>query len=146
MSNTDHCISICNKLLRGERSAVETYDKAIEKFNLVPALQELKRIRADHASAVDRLEGNVRSMGGTPEDDSGAWGTFANAVMGAANFLGEESAVAALRNGETHGKSDYEDALKDDGVMPECKTMISRELLPKTVEHLATLETLQKKV
>ncbi len=146
MSNTDHCITTCNRLLRGERSAVETYDKAIEKYHLVPALQDLKRIRADHAAAVSRLEANVRSMGGEPEEGSGAWGTFVNTIMGAANFLGEESAVAALRNGETHGKSDYEDALKDEGVMPECKTMINTELLPRTVEHLATLEDLQKKV
>jgi hypothetical protein len=32
MSDTEHCIKVCNSLLRGEISAVETYDKAIEKY------------------------------------------------------------------------------------------------------------------
>ncbi|MGC1480683.1 MAG: DUF2383 domain-containing protein [Chthoniobacterales bacterium] len=146
MSNTEHCIDICNKLLRGERSAIATYDLAIEKFNLNPSLQELKRIRDEHASAVTRLEGNVRSMGGDPSDDSGAWGSFATVVQSTANFIGEESAVASLKNGEIHGKNDYEEALNDDLVMEDCKAMMRTELLPKTVEHIATLETLQKMV
>ncbi len=140
----DHCIDICNKLLRGERSAVETYDKAISKYGDEPLLDELSRIRADHQHAVTVLTQNVRSMGGTPEDGAGAWGAFANLVQGAANLFGADSALEALQNGEKSGRTDYQGALDDDEVLPECKALISSELLPLVEEHIVTLESLQK--
>ncbi len=144
MTNTnDHCIDYCNKLLRGERSAVETYDQAIEKYADDPALQDLRRIRAEHVWAVGSLEENVRSMGGVPEEGSGAWGTFATMVQGAANLLGDDSAVAALTTGEKNGKKDYENGLEDDDIMPECKVLYRAELA-KINEHIATLDALQE--
>lgn len=142
--NAKHCINICNKLLRGERSAVETYDKAIEKHGGKPALDELKRLRDEHLVAVRTLEENVRSMGGRPDDTSGAWGAFAKTVQSAANLAGANSALEALQTGEKSGQMDYEGALSDADVMPECKELIRTELLPKTVEHVALLERLQK--
>jgi uncharacterized protein (TIGR02284 family) len=144
MSNTEHCIEICNKLLRGERSAVETYDQAIKKHGDKPVLVELDRLLAEHRNAVRTLENNVLSMGGQPADTAGAWGAVANTVQGAANLLGAGSALEALQKGEQSGKHDYEEALKDADVMPECKNLIRAELLPMVSEHIATLERLQK--
>lgn len=143
MSNSNHCIAICNKLLRGERSAVETYDQAIEKFADQPVITELHRLRGEHSFAVSTLENNVRSMGGQPDESAGAWGVLANAVQGTANLFGASPALEVLQNGEKSGLSDYEDALKDEGVMPECKTLIRSELLPKITEHISALERLQ---
>ncbi len=140
----DHCIDVCNKLLRGERSAVETYDQAIEKYGNKPVLGELRRLRDEHSVSVQTLEHNVRSMGGDPDDSAGAWGVFANTVQGAANLIGPNSALEALQRGEQSGQSDYEGALEDDEVMPECKDLIRAQLLPKVTEHIATLEHLQK--
>ena len=146
MTNTnEHCINYCNKLLRGERSAVETYDQAIEKYADDPALSELRSIRADHISAVGDLENNVRSMGGVPEEGSGAWGTFATLVQGAANLFGDDSAVAALTTGEKNGKKDYENGLEDEDIMPECKMLYRAELL-KINGHIVTLDRLQERI
>jgi uncharacterized protein (TIGR02284 family) len=144
MSNTEHCIEICNKLLRGERSAVETYDMAIRKFGAEPALAELSRLRDHHAEAVSTLEENVLSMGGQPDEHAGAWGAFANTVQGTANLLGANSALEALQKGEQSGQGDYEKALEDDEVMAECKNLIQTRLLPRTTEHIEILERLQK--
>jgi hypothetical protein len=144
MSNTEHCIDICNKLLRGERSAVETYDQAIRKFGDEPVLGELSRLRDHHLEAVTTLEENVRSMGGSPDESAGAWGAFANTVQGAANFFGAGSALEALQKGEQSGQGDYQNALEDEEVMPECKNLIESRLLPRTTEHIALLERLQK--
>jgi uncharacterized protein (TIGR02284 family) len=141
---SDHCIDICNRLLRGERSAVETYDKAIEKYGGEPAAMALTRIREEHAQAVERLAENVSSMGGRPENEAGAWGVFANAVQTAANFLGTNSALEALQAGEKSGKRDYESALEDEGVESGCKEMIRSSLLPQVNEHISTLERLQQ--
>lgn len=141
--NTQHCIEVCNRLLRGERSAVEAYTKAImtfEKENAVP--NSLLAIRDDHKVAVSMLTENVRSMGGAPSTDAGAWGAFSNFVQGAANLLGDKSAVASLRAGETAGKLDYEAAMQDDEVISSCKMLIRSELLPTTERHIGALETL----
>jgi uncharacterized protein (TIGR02284 family) len=143
--NTEHCIDICNGLLRGERSAVETYDHALEKYHDKPAVEAvLSRIRDEHAAAVRALEANVRSMGGTPDGTSGAWGTFASTVQGTANLFGAGSALESLQQGEKSGRHDYEEALEDDEVMTECKSLIQGTLLPPVKEHVVALEALQK--
>ncbi len=143
-SNKDHCISVCNGLLRGERSAVETYTQAIEKHSTAPAAAELTRILGEHKEAVTRLADNVRSMGGEPDTTSGAWGVFAKTVQATSNLFGAESAIGSLQKGEESGRSDYEEALLDDEVMIECKQMIREELLPRTIAHIAALEQLAR--
>jgi uncharacterized protein (TIGR02284 family) len=147
MNNTsEHCIKICNGLLRGERSAVETYGLAIEKHATTVAAAELARIRAEHIAAVNQLTTNVRSMGGEPETDSGAWGIFAKAVQATSNLFGPGSALESLQRGEASGKADYESALADDQVMPACKNMIRDELLPLTIRHISALDQLALRV
>jgi len=148
MTPTDnsHCIETCNSLLRGEISAVETYEKAIEKFGNEPQATDLSRIRDEHQRSVDELRENVLSMSGVPEIESGAWGTFANGVQAAANLFGENSALFSLKQGEEHGQSEYDDALSDDGVMPECKELIRTRLLPRVTQHIGTLERLSEQL
>lgn len=141
--NSEHCIDVCNKLLRGERSAVETYDKAIDKHGEHGAIRSLKGIRNEHTEAVAILEENVRSMGGSPDMTSGAWGSFATTIQSAANLFGPESAIEALIRGEKHGQDTYEDAIYDDDVMTECKTLFRSKLLPKVKQHITTLEQLE---
>jgi hypothetical protein len=141
----EKCIEVCNSLLRGELSAVETYGQAIEKHAASPVAEELRRLRIEHTQAAERLSANVRSMGGVPDTGSGAWGAFAATVQGTANLFGPGSAIESLQRGEESGRKDYQDALVDDDVMPECKTMIREELLPRTIAHIAALETLSQK-
>lgn len=140
--NTEHCIKICNGLLRGERSAVETYTQALASLKGGPP--EMARIREDHIDSVTILSANVLSMGGVPDLETGAWGVFAEAVQGTADAFGTKTAFASLETGEKSGRSDYEKALEDEGVMPECKEIIRSKLLPRIAEHIAALETLQK--
>lgn len=137
-----HCIKVCNSLLRGELSAVETYRQAIEKFTPSPEMAELSRILGEHESAVAKLRVNVAEMGGEPETGSGAWGAFAKTVQGAANLFGEDSALSALQQGEEHGREQYRDALGDDEVLSDCKKLIRSALLPAVEEHIAALKRL----
>lgn len=139
----EECIKTCNSLLRGELSAVETYGKAIEKYPSTAATSELRRIQSEHRVSADRLTQNVIDMGGEPETDSGAWGTFATAIQSAANLFGSESAIESLQTGEEHGRNEYQRALVNEDVMDSCKTMISNELLPRVESHINTLERLE---
>lgn len=125
---------------------METYGQAIEKYAGHPAEDSLREIRSEHSKSAGRLSANVREMGGEPEKDSGPWGVFATAVQGTANLFGPGSALESLKKGEQAGHKDYLEALLDDEVMESCKNMIRDELLPRLMNHIATLENLAQAV
>jgi hypothetical protein len=139
------CIDVCNRLLRGELSAVETYRQTLSRFDGDPAATTLRQILGEHEFAAELLRNNVLEMGGEPSTDSGAWGAFATAVQGVAQVFGESSAIKGLQQGEEHGLDDYEDALEDDDVMPSCKDMIRADLMPRARQHIASLNVLATK-
>lgn len=141
---TESCIKVCNSLLRGEISAIETYQQVIDKHPDSPVVDELRQIREEHSQAADLLAEHVRDMGGEPERTSGAWGSVTTAIQGTANLFGADSAIGSLQRGEEIGRRDYQDALTDDDVMSESKILIRDELLPATVRHIATLERLEQ--
>jgi rubrerythrin len=131
-----------NALLRGELSAVETYDQAAAKFEDQKVLADLRKIRDEHARAAGALREKVVRFGAEPSEGSGPWGAVAAAVTGAAKALGPSTALSALRQGEEHGINEYEDALKNDGVHPDCKDLIRTDLLPKCRGHVEELNRL----
>lgn len=144
MKTTDSCIAACNKLLRGELSAIETYQQALEKFAGSPESHTLQEILADHEDSAILLRSHLADMGATPDTDSGAWGSFAKAVEGTAKLFGETAALQALKEGEQHGINEYEEALDDDGVMAEAKATIRGTLLPRLQAHLGALDALKE--
>ena len=138
----EKCVEVCNNILREELSAIETYKQAIAKFGIEPIGIKLETIKADHEKSALRLSKNIESMGGTPSSDSGAWGTFTKAVESSASLLGENATLTALRTGEEYGKSLYEDALENNDVMDNCKTIMREELLPMQVQHISEIAVL----
>ncbi len=136
------CIHACNKLLRGEISAIETYSQALGKLDNPGDKAILQQIMKDHQESAATLRDHVSEMGGVPDSESGAWGTFAKAVEGAAALFGKSPAVAALIQGEQHGINEYEEALHDPDVMPEIKVVFRETLIPRLKTHIAVLEGL----
>lgn len=136
-----------NALLRGELSAVETYDQALTRFEQNPDVRaELHRIQREHLDAASTLREAVTRFGGTPSDGSGLWGTFASAVTTAAKVIGSETVLATLKQGEERGISGYEGALANEKVAEEYKDLIRTTLLPRCREHIATLDRIRPMV
>jgi len=131
-----------NSLLRGELSAVETYEQALAKLADTKGAPELRRLHDEHRAAVAVLRRHVQEHGGQPHRSSGAWGTFAKAVEGAAKLFGNSAALKALKEGEEHGVKEYEAALREPGLTRECELLIASTLLPQTREHIPTLDRL----
>jgi hypothetical protein len=131
-----------NSLLRGELSAVESYDQALERFADAPAVSELRMMRREHFTAASELRDRVRAYGGEPADSSGAWGVFAAAITGTAKVFGMKSALAALKQGEEHGVSVYQAALDNDEIAGDCRSIIRGELLPMCRQHVAVLNNM----
>ncbi|HET6572236.1 MAG TPA: DUF2383 domain-containing protein [Fimbriiglobus sp.] len=137
-------VDALNPLLRGELSAVETYDQSLSKFEEYPAAaQELRRIRDDHRETAQLLREHVAKFGGTPAGGSGVWGGFAQAVTGTAKLLGPDTTLSALTKGEEHGAREYADVLEKGELPAECRDLIRNRLLPRCREHLANLDSIR---
>ncbi len=138
-STTD--IDALNELLRGEMSAIETYRQALEKDGLDSGAQDLHRFAKDHRDAADQLWRHIEQHGGKPSESSGAWGSWAKTVEGTAKLFGNAAALKALKEGEEHGLKDYQSALENGDMAPECLSLI-RDLVAKQGEHIAGLDRL----
>jgi hypothetical protein len=87
------------------------------------------------------LKRRVQALGGAPDADSGVWGMFAKLVQGGADVLGERAAIAALEEGEDHGRDDYKrDVNKLDG---ESRRIVETQILPEQERTHRTLSTLK---
>jgi uncharacterized protein (TIGR02284 family) len=139
---TTSTIDTLNSLLRGEISATETYQQALQKVGADQGAAELRRIHAEHREAANTLRQHVHQHGGRPDQGSGAWGAFAKAVEGMAKIFGNTAALKALKEGEEHGVHAYEDALGDESLPDDCRQLIRGTLLPQTREHINTLDRL----
>jgi len=142
MQATQECVGTLNSLLRGELAATETYQQAMEKLKDDPAIGELRTIHVDHRETANTLRQHVHGCGGKPDQGSGAWGTWAKLVEGAAKLFGKTAALKALKEGEEHGVKDYEKALQDGSLPAECQSLIRAQLLPQTRSHITTLDRL----
>lgn len=140
---TQTCVDVCDKLLRGEISAIESYQESLEKLENPAQREELQQILEDHRRSADVLRDHISAMGAVPDSDSGAWGSFTQAVTGVASFVGQSTTISTLIQGEEHGINEYEDALEDPDVMDEIKTSIRGTLIPRLQEHITTLESLR---
>lgn len=137
----NNAVHTLNSLLRGELSATETYQQALNKLEGTQGYDELKRIHREHREAANTLRQEVHKVGGKPDQGSGAWGAFAKTIEGTAKTFGTDAALKALKEGEEHGLKEYEAALKN-GLPPECKILIESKLLPQTRQHIPTLDRL----
>lgn len=132
-------VSVLNELLKGELSAVETYRQALDKMSTDANAPELKKYWAEHKDAVAKLQEGVTKAGGQPVVSSGAWGTWAEAVTGAAKAMGDTTALKALKQGEEHGAKEYQELLENKNASAEVKDLVRSTLLPQQQSHIAGL-------
>lgn len=142
---TNQDIEKLNSFLRGERSAVETYNQAIDKFDDEHAMrQNLQTLRDSHSARVNELSSRIRALGGKPDETSGAWGSFAKLVEGGAKIFGKSAAIAALEEGEDHGKRLYADDMDELGA--DTQAFIRSQIMPEQHRTHDTLSALKQQV
>jgi len=134
-----------NSFLRGEISAVETYNMALETLDPGSvARSTLEQNRRSHEERVRLLRSEIESLGGAPSAGSGAWGTWAKLVEGGAKILGDKAAVAALEEGEDHGLKEYK--IDDKDMDPRLGQIVRSQLLPQQQQTHQRMSTLKKQL
>jgi uncharacterized protein (TIGR02284 family) len=140
---TDKNVDALNSLLRGEISAVETYDQALQKLNDDASItSQLSDCRSSHEERVRLLRSEVTRLGGAPATGSGPWGTFAKLVEGGAKAFGKAAAIAALEEGEDHGLKQYRDDLQK--LDSSTRSTVEQQLLAKQQQTHRAMSTLKK--
>jgi hypothetical protein len=145
MPDTEKSIDTLNAFLRGEISAVETYQQALEKLDAFSARQQLEECKRSHQQRVEKLRRQITQMGGTPSEGSGPWGAFTKLFEGGAQLFGEKAAIAALEEGEDHGLRLYRDDI--DKLDLQSRQLVEMDLLPaqeRTHSFLSSLKHTQQ--
>ncbi|MBX9693673.1 MAG: PA2169 family four-helix-bundle protein, partial [Cyanobacteria bacterium] len=93
-----------NELLKGELSAVASYDKALELVEENKTAEVLEQCRSSHAERVDKLRTAISESGGEPIEEGGPWGSLATMMTGTAASVGGDTALlTVLEEGEDLG-------------------------------------------
>lgn len=128
-------------LIRGEMAAVKTYENVIKDNKNQDEVKKLTTIKQNHQNAVTKLKTYANTEVKEETKGSGAWGSFTKAYTSGAKLFGNETALKALQQGEEHGIKEYKEALNDDSISNDLKTLIKTQFLPKQEEHIKTLRT-----
>jgi hypothetical protein len=134
-----------DSLLQNELSALETYQQALGtlgKKTESGGLDFLMSIYEEHKEAAFRLQDKIHQLGGVPAQNSGAWGACAKIIQASANWLGKQSALRVLREGELTGAEEYEKALMNHQMPSDIRSLIETKLLPAQQQHMRTLDRL----
>jgi hypothetical protein len=137
-------LDVLNRFLRGEISAVASYRQALEKIDDPVMRAELDDCLRSHESRAELLRDRVLALGGEPSEGAGVWGAFAKLVEGGARVFGVNAAIAALEQGEDHGRDLYYDDVADLGAAN--RAFVERELIPAQLQTHAALSTLKRTI
>jgi uncharacterized protein (TIGR02284 family) len=142
--NNEQTIDQLNSFLRGELSAVETYRQALSTVESVPHRSTLELCARSHQSRAELLREEVERRGGEPAQGSGAWGALVKVVEGTAKVIGEKGAIAALEEGEDHGRDDYRRDLQK--LDPAARQLVETRVLPEQLRTHDAISALKKQL
>lgn len=131
-TDTKKTASALNRLLRGEMSAVNAYDIAIESLDSLPC-DVLRNCRDSHSQRCAIIRDRIVLLGDEPSDGTGAWGSVTSALTSTAAVLGDQRVVALLEEGEDHGNQEYAKVLDDDDIDGSTMLWIREQLYREQV-------------
>ncbi|HEY6080878.1 MAG TPA: DUF2383 domain-containing protein [Polyangiaceae bacterium] len=143
-SNPDNSetISQLNSFLRGELSAAETYRLALDRLDQSQHRGTLVQCERSHEERARLLTEAILGRGGDPADSSGAWGSLVRMIERSAVAISEHAAVAALEEGEDHGRDDYVRDL--DNLEPSARQLIEYAILPEQRRTHDTIKAVKR--
>jgi demethoxyubiquinone hydroxylase (CLK1/Coq7/Cat5 family) len=136
-------IDVLNSYLRGEISAVETYEMALNTISEPSLRSTLSDCLQSHQERVTLLRQRVDQLGGRASEGSGLWGGFTKLIEGGAKVLGTRAALAALEEGEDYGLKMYRDKEDREKIDPESRRLTETRLLTAQEKTHAAMSRLK---
>ena len=127
MTDTSHDIRTLNGLIATTIDSVDGYRTSAQDVEN-SRFAELFTARASERSSVaEQLRAEVKRLGGNPEDDGTILGAghraFVN-LKSAVTSRDDQAIVNEVERGEDHIKAKYEEALKDDNLSPQSRSLV----------------------
>lgn len=130
------------EIIRGERSAVETYRQVSEMLGRDQRFDALMHYAANHRQAVQHFVELARSRNIHVPRESGFWGAFAKFSTSIAKAVGEKAALRILKEGEEHGLKLYLGMAHDELLDPNIASQLKEYFIPQQKRHIDGLEKL----
>jgi uncharacterized protein (TIGR02284 family) len=126
--STNHDIKVLNSLIETTLDSVDGYNEAAKDAGN-PGYQTLFQQRAtERRQVVNELQGEVRVLGGTPDDDGTVLAAGHRVFLKLRDSLtkGDESVINEVERGEDHIKAKYEAALEDAELSASVRNVVVR--------------------
>ena len=128
MTESSHDISTLNGLIATTLDSVDGYAEAVKDTENAGFVTLFNSLAGERRQLVSRLQQEVTSLGGEPEDDgtilAGAHRVFLN-LKSVVTGHDDKAIINEVEAGEDHIKAKYEDALKDRDLSPAVQTLIA---------------------
>jgi uncharacterized protein (TIGR02284 family) len=125
----DHAVKVLNSLIETTLDSAHGYREAAENIKDASLRSMFEQRAQRRRELAGRLQEEVRSFGGEPQDDQSMMGKMHNKFVDLKNSMtggSDKAVVDEVERGEDVIKGKYEHAMKDDDLPPECRQMVSR--------------------
>jgi uncharacterized protein (TIGR02284 family) len=136
--SNEHAVDVLNGLIKTTLDSVGGYRDAAENADR----SQYKAMFADRAAKREQLarelQQQVRTLGGEPKTEQGMLGKMHNEFVDLKNALtgGDDKAVIdEVERGEDHIKERFEDALDDEDLPPNVRTVVARAYQSVKADH-----------
>lgn len=126
MSPAEHDIDVLNTLIETTLDSADGYSQAATKAKQSAYKDVFIRWADDRRQVVTQLQGQVRRLGGTPEDDGSVLAAGHRMFLKLRDSVtgSDESVIDEVERGEDFIKAKYEAALEDEDLSPEVRDAV----------------------
>jgi uncharacterized protein (TIGR02284 family) len=125
---SDHDIKVLNSLIETTLDSADGYNRAASNAGASQYKSLFSQFADERRQVVSDLQGQVRVLGGTPEDDGSVLAAAHRKFLDLRDHLqkGDEAVINEVERGEDFIKAKYEDALEDEELSPEVRDAVVR--------------------
>jgi len=126
MARPEHDIEVLNTLIETTLDSADGYSQAATRAEQSGYKEVFIQWADDRRQVVTQLQGHVRRLGGTPEDDGSILAAGHRMFLKLRDSVtsGDESVVDEVERGEDFIKAKYEAALKDEKLSPDVRDAV----------------------
>jgi len=132
-------IHLLNNLIELDYDAIEAYEASIARLKDADDREQLRTFMADHIRHTNDLSAAVRKLGGNPASKGDFKRLLTKGKVVLAALVDDRAILFAMKTNEADTNTAYERASRHDGLSPEVKAILDRNLADER-KHKAWIE------